>query len=92
MKLIQKFTLGLDVYKSESDFTITGFPIQQSTIIDFESAYHFEEFISKHVNCNEVQFDSEYCQVFAYTKTKKRAIKFCKDIESHFAKAKSLLT
>jgi hypothetical protein len=38
-----------------------------------------------------VEFDSEFCQFFAYTKTKARAIKFATDIEKHFEKIRKLL-
>ena len=54
------------------------------TIKEFESAYEFEEFVQKHIKCNGIEFDSEFCQFFAYAKTKASAIAFGKRIEKYF--------
>lgn len=86
--------IGLSVYDDKDEdghFTITGNPKEKETIVEFESAYDFEEFVEKHINCKYIEFDSEFCQFFAYAKTKERALKFVKDIEKHFEKAKKLL-
>ena len=88
-----KFEIGLTVYKNSGDsgWCITGNPKRDLTVKEFDSAYDFEEFIRTRINCNGVEFDSEFCQFFAYTKTKARAIKFAKDIEKYFAKVREML-
>jgi hypothetical protein len=88
-----KFEIGLTVYKNSGDsgWAITGNPKRDLTVKEFDSAYDFEEFIQTRINCNGVEFDSEFCQFFAYTKTNARAIKFAKDIEKYFAKVREML-
>jgi len=84
-----KLEIGLTIYKGDWDgakWTITGFPFQSMTIKEFESAYDFEEFLQKHINCKGIEFDSEFCQFFAYAKTKASAIAFGKRIEKYFEK------
>jgi hypothetical protein len=79
--------IGMEVYKSTSlGYGITGNPSKEVTIKEFESAYDFEEHIEKHVACKTITFDSEFCQFYAYAKTKKGAIAFVKRIEKHFEK------
>lgn len=82
-----KLEIGLTIYKGDWDgaqWTITGLPYQSMTIKEFESAYDFEEFVQKHINCKGIEFDSEFCQFFAYAKTKASAIAFGKRIEKYF--------
>ena len=84
-----KLEIGLTIYKGDwegAQWTICGNPKQSMTIKEFESAYDFEEFIQKHINCNGIEFDSEFCQFFAYAKTKASAIAFGKRIEKYFEK------
>lgn len=86
--------IGLKIYDDKKDydyFTITGNPKQSETIIEFESAYEFEELIQDKVNCKGIEFDSEFCQFFAYAKTKAQALAFVNRIEKHFEKAKKML-
>ena len=86
--------IGLSVYDDKDDygnFTITGNPKKKVTIVEFESAYEFEEFVEKHINCKDIEFDSEFCQFFCYAKTRARALKLVSDIEKHFAKVKKML-
>ena len=85
--------IGLGVWKDDwvgAEWTITGNPKQDMTIKQFESAYDFEEYIQKKVNCSNITFDSEYCQFFAYAKTKQRATSFAKAIDKHFIKVREL--
>ena len=89
-----KLELGLEVYKGDwegAEWTVTGNPRREMTVKEFDSAYEFEEFVQEKVNCKGVSFDSEYCQFFAYAKTKARAIKFANDIDKHFAKFRAML-
>ena len=83
--------IGLKVYNDSDYFTITGNPKQSMTIKEFESAYDFEEFIQEKINCKGIEFDSEFCQFFAYAKTKQSAIKFVNQIEKHFEKVRKML-
>lgn len=86
--------IGLGVWKgdwADAEWTITGNPKQDMTIKQFESAYDFEEYVQKKVDCSGITFDSEYCQFFAYAKTKQRATSFAKAIDKHFAKVRELV-
>ena len=86
--------IGLSVYDDKDDygnFTITGNPKKKETIVEFESAYEFEELIQEKVNCKGIEFDSEFCQFFAYAKTKASAMAFVNRIEKHFDKVKKML-
>jgi hypothetical protein len=78
---------GLEVFQFEDSNTIhiTGNPPTKYTSIQFESAYDFEEYVKDKID-DGIEFDSEYCQFFAYAKTKERAIEFVKNIENYFDK------
>jgi hypothetical protein len=94
-QVIYTSPIGLRIYDDKKEygyFTITGNPKRSETIVEFESAYDFEELIQEKVNCNGIQFDSESCQFFAYAKTKAQALAFVKRIEKHFEKAKKMLS
>lgn len=82
-------TIGISVSKGDwegAQWTITGFPKLSAKLPAFGSAYDFEETVKEKVNCSGIDFDSEYCQFFAYAKTKARAIGFAKAIEKYFKK------
>jgi hypothetical protein len=86
-----KSSLGISLYVDPDGITITGNAKRSETIVEFESAYDFEEFVQKHIDCTDISFDSEFCQFFAYAKTEERALKFVNDIEKHFDKVKKML-
>lgn len=94
MQSIYKSPLGLSVEKYDWDdqFTITGKLLKSETMKEFDGAYEAEEFIQAKINCKGIDFDSEYCQFFAYAKTKSRALKFVKEIEDYFTKVREMLT
>ncbi len=82
-------TIGISVSKGDwegAEWTITGYPKLSSKLPRFESAYDFEEVVKTQVNNVGITFDSEYCQFFAYAKTKQRAVGFAKAIEKYFKK------
>jgi hypothetical protein len=82
-------TIGISVSKGDwegAEWTITGYPKLSSKLPRFESAYDFEEVVKTQVNHIGITFDSEYCQFFAYAKTKQRAVGFAKAIEKYFKK------
>lgn len=92
MSAIYVSPIGLKVFDDGGgSFTITGNPKSSETIIEFESAYDFEELIQEKVNCKGIDFDSEFCQFFAYAKTKASALAFVNRIEKHFDKVKKML-
>jgi hypothetical protein len=94
MKLVYESPIGLKVYDDKKEFghfTITGNAKRSETIIEFESAYDFEELVKSKVNCNGIEFDCEFCQFFAYAKTKASALAFVSRIEKHFANVKKHL-
>lgn len=66
-----KSNLGISLYVDPDGITITGNAKRSETIVEFESAYDFEEFVQKHIDCTDISFDSEFCQFFAYAKQKK---------------------
>jgi hypothetical protein len=89
-----KTPIGLTIYKGDwegAEWTITGFPNKEVIGHSYESAYDFEEAVKKNINCKGISFDSEYCQFFAYAKTKARLISFANQIEKHYTKAKKLV-
>jgi len=94
MQSIYKSPLGLSVEKYDWDknFTITGKLFKSMTMKEFDSAYDVEDFIQAKINCKGIDFDSEYCQFFAYAKTKNRAMTFVKEIEDYFAKVREMLS
>ena len=81
-----KSPLGLSVYQftDDSNVTITGNVSAKHTIKEFDSAYDFEEYIQKKIDCKGIGFDSESCQFFAYTKTPERAVDWVKSVEKWF--------
>ena len=82
-------TIGISVSKGDwegAQWTITGFPKISEKLPRFESAYDFEQVVKEKINNSGIDFDSEYCQFFAYAKTKQRAIGFAKAIEKYFKK------
>jgi hypothetical protein len=89
-----KLEIGLTISKGDwagAQWTITGNPKESMTVRKFESAYDFEEFIQKNISCKGIEFDSEYCQFFAYAKTKASAIAFGNRIEKYFEKVRKYL-
>jgi hypothetical protein len=94
MQNIYTSPIGISVNKFDWDkqFTITGNARREMTVKEFDSAYDFEEFIQSKINCEGIDFDSEYCQFFAYAKTKNRALEFVKEIEDYFSKVREMLT
>jgi len=94
MKVAYTSPIGLEVSKGdweESQWTITGNAKKEFTVKEFDSAYDFEEYIQEKVNCNNITFDSESCQFFAYAKTKQRAVGFAKAIEKYFEKVRKIV-
>lgn len=94
MSAIYVSPIGLSVFddtKEFGHFTISGNAKKSETIVEFDSAYDFEEFIQKKIKCDAIEFDSEYCQFFAYAKTKAQALSFVTRIEKHFDKVKKML-
>lgn len=94
-KEIYTSPIGLRIYNDKKEFgyfTITGNPKRSETIVEFESAYDFEELIQDKVDCKGIQFDSEFCQFFAYAKTKAQALAFVKRVEKHFEKVQKMLS
>ncbi len=84
-----KTAIGISVSKGDwegAQWTITGFPKLSAKLPNFESAYDFEEVVKEKVKCTGIDFDSEFCQFFAYAKTKQRAVGFAKAIEKYFQK------
>jgi hypothetical protein len=90
---VYKSKIGLEVFKSHgSGYTISGNANPDYTMREFDGAYEFEECIQNNISCKGIEFDSEYCQFFAYAKTKQTAIAFVKRIEKHFEKVSKLLS
>jgi len=89
-----KYPIGFTIYKLEENkeqYTITGFISKEYRFRDFDGAYDFEEYIKKHIDCSDIDFDSEYSQFFAYTNTVERAKKFVEDITAWVIKVKELI-
>ena len=84
---------GLGISKGNwegAQWTLTGNASREQLGHDYESAYDFEDAVKRNVNCSGIEFDSEYCQFFAYAKTRARLESFAKQIAKHFEKAKKV--
>lgn len=92
LKTIYRSPIGLSITKFDDDktYTITGSAIQKYTVRPLDSAYEFEDFVKSKIKCKGIEFDSEFCQFFAYAKTEKRAMKFLKDIEEYFERLRAM--
>lgn len=93
-KLFEKnYPFGFQINKYEGDtvYTITGNLTREYCFKKYSGNYDVEEHIQDHIDCEDIQFDSEYSQFFAYTKTEERAVKFCLDIQAWFDKIKELV-
>jgi len=84
---------GLGIYKGDwegAQWTLTGIPSSEQLGHQYECAYDFEDAVKRNVNCSGIDFDSEFCQFFAYAKTRARLESFAKQIAKHYEKAKKL--
>ena len=89
------YPIGFTIFKLDEDkeeYTITGNLAKEYRFRDFDGAYDLEEYIQKHIDCSDIDFDSEYCQFFAYTKTIERAKQFVEDITAWMDKVKELVS
>jgi hypothetical protein len=89
------YPIGLTIFKLDEDkeeYTITGNLAKEYRFGVFDGAYDFEEYIQKHIDCSGIDFDSEYCQFFAYTKTIDRAKQFVDDITAWVNKVRELIS
>ena len=89
------YPIGLTIFKLDEDkeeYTITGNLAKEYRFRDFDGAYDLEEYIQKHIDCSGIDFDSEYCQFFAYTKTIERAKQFVEDITAWVNKVRELIS
>ena len=88
------YPIGFTIFKLDEDkeeYTVTGFLAKEYRFRDFDGAYDLEEYIQKHIDCSGIDFDSEYCQFWAYTKTVDRAKQFVEDITAWVTKIKELV-
>jgi hypothetical protein len=88
------YPIGFTIFKLDEDreqYTVTGYPSKAYRFRDFGSAYDLEEYIQKHIDCSDIDFDSEYCQFYAYTKTADRAKQFIEDITAWINKVKEMV-
>jgi len=89
------YPIGFTIFKLDEDkeeYTVTGFLAKEYRFREFDGAYDLEEYIQKHIDCSGIDFDSEYCQFFAYTKTIERAKQFVDDITAWVTKIKELVS
>jgi hypothetical protein len=88
------YPIGFTIFKLDEDkeeYTITGNLAKAYRFRDFDGAYDLEEYIQKHIDCSGIDFDSEYCQFWAYTKTVDRAKQFIEDITAWVTKVKEMV-
>ena len=88
------YPVGFTIFKLEEDkeeYTVTGYLAKEYRFRDFDGAYDLEEYIQKHIDCSGIDFDSEYCQFFAYAKTLDRAKQFVDNITAWVTKVKELV-
>jgi hypothetical protein len=88
------YPVGFTIFKLDEDkeeYTITGNIAKAYRFRDFDGAYDLEEYIRKYIECSGIDFDSEYCQFWAYTKTVERAEQFVEDTTAWFKKVKEMV-
>lgn len=87
------YPFGFTIYKYDDDkyYTITGNIRKDYMVRDFKSNYDVEEYIQKHINCEGIDFDSEFSQFFADARTEETAVKFCEDVQDWFENVKKLI-
>ena len=88
------YPVGFTIFKLDEDreeYTVTGYLAKEYRFKDFDSAYDLEEYIQKHIDCSGMNFDSEFCQFYAYAKTLDRAKQFVDDITTWVTKVKELV-
>ena len=82
---VYKSPIGLEVYKNDwidgVGYTISGNVSSEHTVKKFDSAYDFERWVRKNISCKTIEFDSEFCQFYAYAKSRRDAMAFAKRIE-----------
>ena len=89
------YPVGFTIFKLDEDreeYTVTGYLAKEYRFKDFDSAYDLEEYIQKHIDCSGMNFDSEFCQFYAYAKTLDRAKQFVDDITAWMDKVKELIS
>ena len=89
------YPIGFTIFQLEEEkeeYTITGTIAKEYRFRDFDSAYDLEEYIQKHIDCSGMDFDSEFCQFWAYAKTVERAKQFVDDITAWVEKVKELVS
>ena len=87
------YPVGFSIFQLDAGGTymITGNIAKAYRFRDFDSAYDLQEYIEKHIDCSDIDFDSEYCQFWAYSKTLDRAKQFVDDITAWVTKVKELV-
>ena len=94
LQIAYKSPIGIEVWKGDwegAEWTVAGNAKKEFTVKEFDSAYDFEDYIKEKVNCKNIVFDSEFCQFYAYAKTKQRAVSFAKAIEKYFEKVRKVV-
>ena len=89
----KEYPIGLVIYKWDDDkqYTITGNLVKEYRFKDFDGAYDAEEYLQSKINCKGIDFDSEYCQFFAYADTEERVIEFMGEVQAWFDNLKKLI-
>ena len=87
------YPFGFSIIKFEGDktYTITGNLSTEYRYREFDGNYDVEKYLQKHLDCQGIEFDSEYCQFFAYTKTEARAVRFCNEVQALFESIRNLV-
>jgi hypothetical protein len=86
------FGFSITKFKGDKDYTITGNLSKGYRFREFDGNYDVEKYLQKHIDCEGIEFDSEYCQFFAYAKTEKRAVRFCDEIQHLFDRIEKLIS
>ena len=93
LSFLKEYPFGFEItqFEGDKDYTITGNLKREYCFKKYGSNYDVEEHIQDHIDCNGIEFDSEFSQFFAYAKTEERAVKFCLDIQAWFDRIKELV-
>lgn len=87
------FVIYHDGYSNEGkSWSLTGSPNKEYRFRDYDSAYDIQDHLKEKVGTMQnMQWDSESCQLWAYFPNKKVAVTYLKKIEKYLEEVKALV-
>ncbi len=67
----------LNLNWGESKWVLYGKPKLDKFGLQYKTIIEFEKFLRSNISCDDITFDSDYMEFFAYAETKERIESFC---------------